>query len=65
MVIKLVYREEKQAPYHKLGHFMIEGFPAGPAGSQRIRVTFNIDEVGQLSVTARDLNRSDDEARMF
>ena len=60
MIIELVQRKEKGQPYQSLGEMKIDGFAAGPKGQQRIRVTFNIDEAGKFSVTAKDLNREDD-----
>ncbi|MBN1592176.1 MAG: Hsp70 family protein, partial [Candidatus Coatesbacteria bacterium] len=39
----------------RLGTFILDGIPPGPPGSQTIRVKFDIDNNGILTVTATDL----------
>ncbi|MGB0647485.1 MAG: Fe-S protein assembly chaperone HscA [Bradymonadia bacterium] len=46
-----------------LARFQLTGIPAGPAGQARIRVMFQLDANGLLSVTAREL-RSGVEAKV-
>lgn len=38
-----------------IGELMLEGIPAQPAGKPRIKVTFTIDDDGNMSVFSRDL----------
>jgi len=35
-----------------LGNFRLEGIPQGPAGSQQVEITFEIDTFGILNVSA-------------
>jgi len=46
---------------HKLGQFDLTGIPMAPRGTPQIEVTFNIDENGILSVTAKDKGTNKEE----
>ena len=47
---------------HKVGHFDIKNIKKGPAGQEKIDVTFNIDANGILQVTARDVRTGNAES---
>jgi molecular chaperone DnaK len=47
--------ERAEAKYNRtLGRFHLEGIPPAPRGTPKIKVTFDIDANGILSVTAKD-----------
>ncbi|MCS6858571.1 MAG: molecular chaperone DnaK, partial [Sandaracinaceae bacterium] len=53
--IHVLQGERTEAKYNRtLGRFHLEGIPPAPRGVPKIRVTFDIDANGILSVTARD-----------
>ncbi len=53
--IHVLQGERAEAKYNRtLGRFHLEGLPPAPRGVPKIKVTFDIDANGILSVTARD-----------
>ncbi|MCC7541998.1 MAG: molecular chaperone DnaK [Deltaproteobacteria bacterium] len=53
--IHVLQGERAEARYNRtLGRFHLEGLPAAPRGVPKIKVTFDIDANGILSVTAKD-----------
>ena len=49
---------EKASECHKIAEMKLEGIPEGPAGSQKIKLTYAIDINGVLKVTAKSESRS-------
>jgi len=53
--IHVLQGERAEAKYNRtLGRFHLEGLPPAPRGVPKVKVTFDIDANGILSVTARD-----------
>jgi molecular chaperone DnaK len=53
--IHVLQGERAEAKYNRtLGRFHLEGIPPAPRGTPKIKVTFDIDANGILSVTAKD-----------
>ena len=61
MILPILQRVDANQPYESLGSVEIEGFEPRPAGEQRIRVIFSIDETGALSISAKDVNKLNEE----
>ena len=49
---------ERASECHKIAEMKLEGIPEGPAGSQKIHLTYAIDINGVLKVTAKSESRS-------